>query len=131
MLGKLAPNNYKVDAYYLTDDAGEITDIYIYQGDRYIDRLSDPGTYCTARAEQTEKDEESFIEQRKRIAKFNSFVEENAIPRVGIMEYRKRDEAEPEDLLVETPEPEAVYADTEEEFEFTNKDYSNAGKMAV
>ena len=47
------------------------------------------------------------------------------------MEYRKRDEAEPEDLLVETPEPEAVYADTEEEFEFTNKDYSNAGKMAV
>ena len=131
VLGKLAPNNYKVDAYYLTDDAGEITDIYIYQGDRYIDRLSDPGTYCTARAEQTEKDEESFIEQRKRIAKFNSFVEENAIPRVGIMEYRKRDEAEPEDLLVETPEPEAVYADTEEEFEFTNKDYSNAGKMAV
>ena len=131
VLGKLAPNNYKVDAYYLTDDAGEITDIYIYQGDRYIDRLSDPGTYCTARAEQTEKDEESFIEQRKRIAKFNSFVEENASPRVGIMEYRKRDEAEPEDLLVETPEPEAVYADTEEEFEFTNKDYSNAGKMAV
>lgn len=131
VLGKLAPNNYKVDAYFLRDDAGEITDIYIYQGDRYIDRLSDPGTYCTARAEQTEKDEESFIEQRKRIAKFNSFVEENAIPRVGIMEYRKRDEAEPEDLLVETPEPEAVYADTEEEFEFTNKDYSNAGKMAV
>lgn len=131
VLGKLAPNNYKVDAYFLRDDAGEITDIYIYQGDKYIDRLSDPGTYCTARAEQTEKDEESFIEQRKRIAKFNSFVEENAIPRVGIMEYRKRDEAEPEDLLVETPEPEAVYADTEEEFEFTNKDYSNAGKMAV
>lgn len=131
VMGKLAPNNYKVDAYCLTDEDGEITDVYIYQGDKYIDRLSDIGTYCTARAEQTEEDERIFTEQRKKIARFNSFVEENAIPRVGIMEYRKKEEPEAEDLLVETPIPEPACYDADEEFEFDNKDYGNAGLMAV
>ncbi len=131
VMGKLAPNNCKVDAYYLTDEAGEITDVYIYQGDKYIDRLSDIGTYCTARSEQTEEDERIFTEQRKKIARFNKYVEDNAIPRVGIMEYSKKEEPEAEDLMVETPEPEAVYYDADEEFEFDNKSYDAAGRQAV
>ena len=64
----LAPNDYKVEAYYLTDEEGKITDMFIYQGDMYIDRLENLGTYNTARAEQTEEDEKIFVEQRKRSA---------------------------------------------------------------
>ncbi len=81
----LAPNDYKVEAYYLTDEEGKITDMFIYQGDMLIDRLENIGTYNTARAEQTEEDERIFVEQRKKISHFNKYVEDNAIGRVGVI----------------------------------------------
>ena len=85
----LAPNDYKVDAYYLTDEEGKITDMFIYQGDMYIDRLENVGTYNTATAEQTDEDEKVFVEQRKKISHFNKYIDEHAIGRVGIMERDK------------------------------------------
>lgn len=104
----LAPNDYKVDAYYLTDEEGKITDMFIYQGDMYIDRLENVGTYNTATAEQTEEDENVFVEQRKKISHFNKYVDEHAIARVGIAE-RDTEPVEAEEVNVlaqETAEPE-------------------------
>lgn len=101
----LAPNDYKVEAYYLTDAEGKITDMFIYQGDMYIDRLDNVGTFCTARAEQTEKDEQVFVEQRKKISHFNKYVEENAIGRVGVIERDTRPQTvEVEEVVVPDPE---------------------------
>lgn len=101
----LAPNDYKVEAYYLTDETGKITDMFIYQGDMYIDRLENLGTYNTARAEQTEEDEKIFVEQRKKISHFNKYVEDNAIGRVGVIERDTRPQTiEVEEVIV--PEPE-------------------------
>lgn len=80
----LAPNDYKVEACYLTDEDGKITDMYIYQNGLYIDRLENVGTFCTARAEQTEEDKAVFVEQRKKISGFNRYVEENSIGRIGV-----------------------------------------------
>lgn len=37
VLEKLDPNNYKVTAYFLPDENGEPTEVYIFQNDRYID----------------------------------------------------------------------------------------------
>lgn len=104
----LAPNDYKVDAYYLTDEEGKITDMFIYQGDMYIDRLENVGTYNTATAEQTEEDEKVFVEQRKKISHFNKYVDEHAIARVGITE-RDTEPVEAEEVNIlaqETAEPE-------------------------
>lgn len=101
----LAPNDYKVEAYYLTDEEGKVTDMYIYQGDMLIDRLENIGTYNTARAEQTEEDERIFVEQRKKISHFNKYVEDNAIGRVGVIERDTRPQAiEVEEVIA--PEPE-------------------------
>lgn len=101
----LAPNDYKVEAYYLTDEEGKITDMFIYQGDMYIDRLENIGTFNTARAEQTERDEKIFVEQRKKISRFNKYVEDNAIGRVGVTERDTRPQTvEVEEVAV--PEPE-------------------------
>lgn len=101
----LAPNDYKVEAYYLTDEEGKITDMFIYQGDMYIDRLENLGTYNTARAEHTEEDERIFTEQRKKISHFNKYVEDNAIGRVGVIERETRPQTiEVEEVIV--PEPE-------------------------
>lgn len=102
----LAPNDYKVEAYYLTDAEGKITDMFIYQGDMYIDRLDNVGTYCTARAEQTEKDEQVFVEQRKKISHFNKYIEDHAIARVGLSERDRASETvEPEEVPVPVEEP--------------------------
>ena len=102
----LAPNDYKVEAYYLTDAEGKITDMFIYQGDMYIDRLDNVGTFCTARAEQTEKDEQVFVEQRKKISHFNKYIEDHAIARVGLSERDSAAETvEAEEVPVPVEEP--------------------------
>ncbi len=112
----LAPNDYKVDAYYLTDADGKITDMFIYQGDMYIDRLDNVGTFCTARAEQTEKDEQVFVEQRKKISHFNKYIQDHAIARVGLSER---------DSGVQTAEPEEVPIPVEEPRETQDMGFMN------
>ena len=123
----LAPNDYKVDAYYLTDEEGKVTDMFIYQGDMYIDRLDNKGTYCTARAEQTEKDEKIFEEQQKWVSHFNKYVEDNAIARVGLMERDSRKEpVEVEEVAVPVEE-----ARETEDMDFFNDDYATMAKAAL
>jgi hypothetical protein len=86
VLERLAPNNYKVDAYLLRSDTGEVEEVYIYQNDQLVDRLQNVGTYNTAAAEATERDREVFVEQRKKVSEFTGYVSEHAIQRVGIAE---------------------------------------------
>lgn len=124
----LAPNDYKVDAYYLTDEAGKITDMYIYQNDLYIDKLENIGTFNTAKAEQTEKDERIFLEQRKKIAHFQKYIEERAIERVGITE--KVTEEIPEDME-DVIEIETIDPETTEEGEYEFIDFAERGKRAI
>ena len=122
----LAPNDYRVDAYYLTDNDGKITDMFIYQGDMYIDRLDNVGTYCTARAEQTEKDRQIFTEQRRRIGHFTRYVEERAIGRLGVSDRRTAEEPV---VAEEIPEPApATYGASPEPF---TDDYASMGVDAV
>ncbi len=85
VMEKLAPNNWKVDAYYLTDEDGSVKNVYIYQNDMLIDELQNVGTFNTADCEQTEEDKAIFVEQQKKIAGFNKWVADNAIDRLGVM----------------------------------------------
>lgn len=103
VIEKLEPNNWKVEAYYLTNDEGEITDCYIFQNDRLIDKLEDIGTFNTADAEQTDDDKAVMEAQAKKIAHFNRYVKENAIGAVGIMKA-KEVTAEREELSAESLE---------------------------
>ncbi len=84
VIEKLAPNNWEVDAYYLTTEEGEITDVYIYQNDMLVDKLQNVGTFNTAEAEQTDEDRAIFVEQQKKIAGFNGYIQNNAISGVGV-----------------------------------------------
>lgn len=84
VIEKLAPNNWEVDAYYLTTEDGEITDVYIYQNDMLVDKLQNVGTFNTAEAEQTDEDRAIFVEQQKKIAGFNGYIQNNAISGVGV-----------------------------------------------
>lgn len=84
VIERLEPNNWKVDAYYLTKEDGEISGVWIYQGERLIDKLEDVGTFNTAQAEQTEDDLAVMEEQQKKISHFKGYVSKNAISKVGI-----------------------------------------------
>ena len=100
VLEKLAPNNWKVDAYYLTDEEGVVKNVYIYQNDMLIDELQNVGTFNTADCEQTEADKAVFVEQQKKIAGFNKWVADNAIERLGVMKASLSPKSEDEDVEV-------------------------------
>lgn len=103
-LERLAPNNYKVTAYYLPDEEGGPTEVYLYQGDRYIDKVERVDTYNRVMAEQTDEDVVKFIEQQKKVAGFRKYVTDNAIQRVGVMKTKVELTIEDEeDLEVATP----------------------------
>ena len=85
VLEKLRPNDYQVTAYYMPDEEGKPTEVYIFQGDKYIDHVEKVQTYNRVMAEQTEEDTVNYIEQRKKIAKFSKYVKDHAIDEVGIL----------------------------------------------
>ena len=106
-LERLAPNNYKVTAYYLPDEDGRATDVYLYQGDRYIDKVERVETFNRVMAEQTDEDVVKFIEQQKKVAGFRKYVTDNAIQRVGVVKTKVELTTEDEeDLEVATPHAE-------------------------
>ena len=109
VLEKLEPNNYKVTAYYIPNEAGEAEDVYLFQGDRYIDKVEKVETYNRVMAEQTDEDVVKFIEQRKKVSSFVGWVKEHAVSPLGVQ--RKANEAEEPTAA----EPLEVIADTEME----------------
>ena len=85
VLERLRPNDYQVTAYYMPDEEGKPTEVYLFQGDKYIDHVEKVETYNRVMAEQTDEDVAAYIEQQKKIAKFGKYVRENAIEEVGVM----------------------------------------------
>lgn len=124
VLERLAPNNWKVDAYYLTDDDGNITDVYIYQNGMLVDKLQDVGTFNTADCEQTDADRAVFVEQRKKISGFNAYVRDNAISSVGVSRVRPEQEKAVE--AVELPSMDTESPVLQESF-LPPEDYSRKG----
>ena len=103
VLERLEPNNYKVTACYLPDDEGTPQEVFIYQKGKYIDTVEKVNTYSRVMAEQTEEDQAAFVEQQKKIAKFNKYVEDNAIGRLGIL--KPSQQAQQEVLELKSPAP--------------------------
>lgn len=103
VLERLEPNNYKVTACYLPDDEGAPQEVFIYQKGKYIDTVEKVNTYSRVMAEQTEEDQAAFVEQQKKIAKFNKYVEDNAIGRLGIL--KPSQQAQQEVLELKSPAP--------------------------
>lgn len=106
VLEKLRPNDYKVTAYYMPDVEGKPSEVYIFQGDKYIDTVEKVETYNRVLSEQTEQDMVKYIEQRKKIAKFEKYVRDNEIESVGVMRKVK----DPNGTPTEEEELEAVAA---------------------
>ena len=106
VLEELEPNNRKVTAYYLPDEEGKPTDVYLFQGDRYIDKVRPVKTYNRVYAEQTDEDVANYIEQQKYVSHFNKYLRDNAITKVGKLEVPPQgaeDEAEDGNFVLPPP----------------------------
>lgn len=84
VLEQLEPNNRKVTAYYMPDEEDKPTNVYLYQGDKYIDTVEKVETYSRVMVEQTDEDRAKFVEQRKKVAKFEKYLRDHAIGKVGV-----------------------------------------------
>ena len=104
-LEKLQPGNRKVTAYYLPDEDGNPTDVFLYQGDRYIDKLRPVVSFNRVMAEQTEEDKAAYTEQAKIISHFDKYVRDHAIGKVGVMRPQPQDETEAEALALPLSAP--------------------------
>jgi len=85
IVDKLEPNNYKVDAYYLPDEAGDIDNVYIYQNDDFIDTCNLLKSYNEATCEQTDEDVAAYTEQAKYVSQFDKMVKDEKIQKVVII----------------------------------------------
>lgn len=74
LIGRLAPNDYTVEAYYLPDEQGNVPEVYIYQHGAYIATCRRIEAYNEATAEQTERDREAYAEQAKYNAQFDAMM---------------------------------------------------------
>lgn len=110
VLERLEPNNYKVTACYLPDDEGTPQAIFVYQNGKYIDTVEKVKTYSRVMAEQTEEDKAAFVAQQKKIAKFNKYVAEHAIDRLGVLKPSPQVELEePQELIALVPQKDAAF----------------------
>lgn len=121
VLEKLAPRNMQVEAYYLPSEEGEAEDVYLFQGDKYLCKVERVETYSRVMAEQTDEDKEKFVAQQKKVAKFGSWVKENAIQRLGVCAPSAPETDEEAPALVS---PDAPVAQEEEQDEEWTIDYS-------
>lgn len=112
IIDQLAPNNYKVDAYYLTDEEGNMGDVYIYQNGILLDKLTNIGTYNEAYAEQTDEDQEIYIQQTKYVSKFDKKMKDEKVPKVGILSPETA-------MLIQNTTAKAVEIPPEEEEDYT------------
>lgn len=110
VLKKLAPNNYKVTAYYLPDEDGKPQNVFIFQGDRYIDQVERVETYNRVMAEQTDDDKRKFYRQQKKVKQFMKFVGKGVeeTPTIGIQKKLNLNDIDNETETEITPQGPAM-----------------------
>jgi hypothetical protein len=74
VLNKLEPNNYTVEAYYLPNVDGIISEVYLYQGQTYLCKAARIEQYSTAKAEWTNDDAQAYTNQAKYVSEFDANI---------------------------------------------------------
>lgn len=85
LIGRLAPNDYTVEAFYMPDDEGKVSEVYLYQDNNFIATCTPIGLYNEATSEKTEEDEQSYQEQSKYVAQFDAMIRREKIQKVKIL----------------------------------------------
>jgi hypothetical protein len=108
----LAPNNFKVEAYYIPTENNSVDEVFIYQNNQFIAACKPVPTFNRANAEWTEKDEQGYTEATKYISQFDKMVKQDTaekLQRVSIIKTAAIPKTDAEPELVETLEENEEY----------------------
>ena len=124
LLERLAPNDYEVQAYYLPNEKGVVSEVYIYQSETFVAQCAPVGAYNEATAEQTDEDRQNYVEQAKYVSEFDALMKREKIRKVRILPHDI-----PADKMetVETVAP-AAAPETLDDFSF-GTDYAALAKQ--
>lgn len=123
LIERLAPRDCEVQAYYMPDSEGCISEVYVYQGDNFIATCDPINPYNEAQAEKTEADEQSYLEQSKYVSQFDAMIKREKIQKVRILPYDiSTEKAEIVEIASATP------IDDPDEFSF-DIDYAQRAKQ--
>ena len=129
VIQRLAPRNYKVDAYYLPDTDGNITEIYLYQNDNFLAVCKRIERYNEATAEQTEEDIKSYQEQSRYVARFDAMIKREKVKKVGVI---RKSEAEDITEIEAVPVPVPAPKPQEDDFsEFDIEQYKQIARNSI
>jgi hypothetical protein len=77
VIEKLEANNYEVIAHYLPNSSGEITEVYLYQNDRFICKCEPIERYSQAKAEWiVGQDDQAFEKQSAFVSGFDKMIKQ-------------------------------------------------------
>jgi hypothetical protein len=85
VMDRLNPNNYEVEAFYLPDADGNIQTVYLYQDNDFICACERLTAYNESTFEQTEEDENAYIEQAKYVSMFDKMSKEEKPEKVVVI----------------------------------------------
>lgn len=123
LIGRLAPNDYAVEAFYMPDAEGNVSKVYLYQGNNFIATCAPIGLYNEATAERTGEDVQNYLEQSKYVAQFDAMIRREKIQKVKLLPCdMPTDKAE----VVEAAP--VIPAEDPDEFEF-DIDYAQKAKQ--
>ena len=126
VIGKLEPRNLKVDAYWLPDADGKVTEVYLWQGDEFICVCKPVAKYNEATCEQTEADKAAYEEQSKYVSRFDKMMKDGKIQPVVIVRQEEKEAIEVAAADAKPcGEPQGTVADDEDFSE-----YMDAGRYA-
>lgn len=123
LIARLAPNDYTVEAFYMPDAEGNVSEVYLYQGNNFIATCAPIGLYNEATAERTGEDVQNYLEQSKYVAQFDAMIRREKIQKVKLLPCdMPTDKAE----VVEAAP--VIPAEDPDEFEF-DIDYAQKAKQ--
>ncbi len=123
IMEKLTPGNTTVEAYWLPDSAGLISEVYIYQNGTYLCMCGLLEVYNEAKAERTDRDTEVFVKQASYVKSFDAATKEAKSELSSIVIIESETLKKALDTPVEVaPEPSVP----KEEFDFN--DLANDGE---
>ena len=127
VIEKLEPRNLKVDAYWLPDADGNVTEVYLWQGDEFICVCKPVTKYNEATAEQTEADKAAYVEQAKYVSRFDKMMKDGKIQPVVVV--RQDEKTAIEAAALEAEAAPLVRHDEKNEEDFS--EYMDADRYAA
>lgn len=96
VMERLQPNDYNVQAYYLPDNDGLISEVFLYQNNQFVCKADKVARYQESKAEQVAgRDDVAYTNQAKFVSSFDTKIKEGkeTLSKIQIIDAAKLEES--------------------------------------